>query len=126
VNDARPADVARRVSDSVQAGAVVACLGLAFKADIDDLRETPSVEVVRLLGEARPDLTILAVEPHVERLPEALESQAGVSLVSVEAALDKSECVVLLVDHADFRALDPSSLTGHVVVDTRGLWRHLT
>jgi len=126
VNDARPAHVARRVSYSVEQGAVVACLGLAFKADIDDLRESPSVEVVRLLGAARPDLTILAVEPHVERLPEPLESQAGVSLVSVETALDKSECVVLLVDHAEFRALAPSSLAGHVIVDTRGLWRQPT
>ncbi len=126
VNDARPADVARRVSDSVEQGAVVACLGLAFKADIDDLRESPSVEVVKLLGQSRPDLTILAVEPHVERLPEPLESQPGVSLVSMETALDKSECVVLLVDHAEFRALDPSTLAGQAIVDTRGLWRHLT
>ena len=84
-------------------GATVACLGLAFKADVDDLRESPAVEVTRELALARPDLTLLAVEPHVQRLPEQLAT-GPVVLTGLDEALARSDVVLLLVDHAEFKA----------------------
>jgi UDP-N-acetyl-D-mannosaminuronic acid dehydrogenase len=123
VNDDRPLEVARQIGEKAAPDGVVACFGLAFKADVDDLRESPAIEVVQRLAAARPDLTLLVVDPHVHQLPAALAQQPNVSLVSMGTALDKSSCVALLVDHADFRDLELSRLTGHVVVDTRGLWR---
>ena len=72
INDGRPASVVRRISELAPQGSTVACLGLAFKAEIDDLRESPSVEVTAELARARPDLRILASEPHCASLPPEL------------------------------------------------------
>jgi UDP-N-acetyl-D-mannosaminuronic acid dehydrogenase len=105
-NDARPV--------------VVACLGLAFKADVDDLRESPAVEITRLLA-GDPALRVLAVEPHARALPKALDP-AKVALVPLEDALAQAEVLVLLVDHKIFKAVAPEKLVGKRVVDTRGIW----
>ena len=123
VNDARPGDVVVRASAAAEEGATVVCLGLAFKADIDDLRESPSVEVTRMLAERRPDLTILAVEPHVTELPRELASLENVTLTPTDAAIRQADLVLLLVDHTAFRGIDPSLLAGTQVTDTRGIWR---
>jgi UDP-N-acetyl-D-mannosaminuronic acid dehydrogenase len=123
VNDSRPGHVVAQVDAAAAQGASVACLGLAFKADIDDLRESPAVEVTCELANRRPDLSLLAVEPHVERLPEQLRAFHAIELTELDDALDRAEVVVLLVDHAQFRTLAPSRLVGKAVVDTRGTWR---
>lgn len=125
INDARPLEVAGRISAGAATGATVACLGLAFKADIDDLRESPAVEVVRLLATERPDLRLLAVEPHVRALPAKLRDLSGVELATQDAALEKADVVALLVDHRGFRGIDPDRLKDRALVDTRGLWRDL-
>jgi UDP-N-acetyl-D-mannosaminuronic acid dehydrogenase len=123
-NDARPASVVARAADLAAPGATVACLGLAFKADVDDLRESPAVEVTRRLATDRPDLRVLAVEPHVRALPGALGALPNVTLTDTDDALAAADVVVLLVDHQPFRDLDPARLAGRAVVDTRGAWRH--
>jgi UDP-N-acetyl-D-mannosaminuronic acid dehydrogenase len=61
------------------------------------------------------------VEPHLDTLPETL---AGVGeLVGLEEAINRSDVVVLLVDHDSFKAVKRRSLRGKAVLDTRGLWR---
>jgi UDP-N-acetyl-D-mannosaminuronic acid dehydrogenase len=122
-NDARPGSVVSRVAALAAEGATVACLGLAFKADVDDLRESPAVEVTRLLATGRPDLKVLAVEPHVRTLPGALDPLPNVTLAGTDDALQAADVVVLLVDHEPFRSLDRGRLAGRAVVDTRGAWR---
>jgi UDP-N-acetyl-D-mannosaminuronic acid dehydrogenase len=122
-NDARPGSVVSRVAALAAEGATVACLGLAFKADVDDLRESPAVEVTRLLATERPDLKVLAVEPHVRTLPGALDPLPNVTLAGTDDALQAADVVVLLVDHEPFRSLDRGRLAGRAVVDTRGAWR---
>ena len=117
--------VAGGISAGAAIGATVACLGLAFKADIDDLRESPAVEVVRLLAAERPDLRLLAVEPHVRALPAKLQELPGVELVPLDEALAKADVAALLVDHRPFRSIEPDRLAGRTLVDTRGLWRDL-
>lgn len=115
VNDAKP----HWVIDKVLAKAkkfkrpTIACLGLAFKADVDDLRESPSVEIVRDLK--KHDIAdLLVCEPNIR-------SHAEFELVSLKDALDRADIVLILVDHKPFKALTPSQLIEKVVIDTRGI-----
>ncbi|GAB2526357.1 UDP-N-acetyl-D-mannosamine dehydrogenase [Microbulbifer agarilyticus] len=121
VNDARPAYVAEQVLHASQnhTAPVIACLGLAFKPDIDDLRESPAMEVVRELSE-RCGSQLLAVEPHIDILPADIASH-GVSLSSLDEALARADIVVVLVDHSSFLAIDSNQLAGKTVIDSRGL-----
>jgi UDP-N-acetyl-D-mannosaminuronic acid dehydrogenase len=98
----------------------VACLGLSFKPNIDDLRESPAVEVVRLLAEL-PNVRIIAAEPNARALPHELEG-LGIVFTDALSAIDQAEIVVLLVDHRQFNLIDPEALKDKKLVDTRGLW----
>ncbi|SJN33926.1 UDP binding domain-containing protein [Luteococcus japonicus] len=124
VNDAKPAWVVEQVRKAVELhpGAVVACLGLAFKADIEDLREAPSIAIVQTLAKELTDAKVIAVEPHVDALPKSLAGR-GVDLMGLDEALEQADVVVLLVDHTVFKNLDRTRLADHVVIDTKGLWR---
>jgi UDP-N-acetyl-D-mannosaminuronic acid dehydrogenase len=88
----------------------IACLGLAYKADVDDTRESPAIKVVELLR--AEGFEVQAYDPHVPmgRVPEQVDS--------LEAALDGADVVVILTDHTEFRELE---LRGYVVVDTRNV-----
>lgn len=123
VNDAKPGLVVDKVRAAV-AGRdrpTVAVLGLAFKANIDDLRESPARRIVGDVLGAVPGATVLVVEPHVEELPAELRDRDDVELVPLETAYSRGDVVAVLVDHDAFRA---SPYTGPApVVDTRGLWR---
>jgi UDP-N-acetyl-D-mannosaminuronic acid dehydrogenase len=119
VNDSKPHHVVAQVIQATQgiAQPVVACLGLAFKANIDDLRESPSVEITAEL--AQKGLKVLAVEPHVEKLPASLEGK--VELTDLTAALKHAHVIVLLVDHQAFGSLTLAQLAGKKLIDTRGM-----
>jgi UDP-N-acetyl-D-mannosaminuronic acid dehydrogenase len=101
-------------------------LGLAFKADIDDLRQSPAVDVVRLLATTQPHHRVLAVEPHVNQLPQSLAELPNVELAESRDAIRESNTVVLLVDHQSFKDLDTELLRGKNIIDTRGTWRHIS
>lgn len=98
---------------------IIACLGLAFKADIDDLRESPALDIVKDLS-GRNVGTVLAVEPNIQELPESLQG-GNIELASLNTALEKANVVVVLVDHKQFKAVDKSELARKVVIDTRGI-----
>jgi UDP-N-acetyl-D-mannosaminuronic acid dehydrogenase len=100
----------------------IACLGLAYKANIDDLRESPAIEVVRLLSELNAG-RILVVEPNIDTLPNELASLEQTSLCNLSDALDQSDIIVLLVDHSPFLAVNRARLEDKTVFDTRGIWR---
>jgi len=124
VNDGKP----EWVLDKVRAAAegleqpVIAALGLAFKPDIDDLRESPALDIAAALPGAVPGATVLAVEPNVTELPAKLAG-GPVQLVGLDEALERADVVVLLVDHREFKELDRERLSGKRVIDTRGTWR---
>ncbi|MFP6730089.1 MAG: UDP-N-acetyl-D-mannosamine dehydrogenase [Alphaproteobacteria bacterium] len=121
VNDAKPGHLAEQIIHAANDmdAPVIACLGLAYKADIDDLRQSPAMDVVRLLAKAKAG-QILCVEPHIETLPAELE---GATLSSLDDALDKADIVVLLVDHKDFKLVARDRLSEKQVFDARGIWR---
>ncbi len=118
VNDHKPHHVVAQVRAAAaqHAQPVVACLGLAFKANVDDLRESPAVEITAALAAA--GLTVLAVEPHVRVLPPSLAGKA--KLVSLEEAMAAANVIVLLVDHRAFGSLTLASFPGKALIDTRG------
>lgn len=119
-NDAKPYYVIDQISEAADQfkRPVVACLGLAFKADIDDLRESPALQIVENL--LQQDVgEIIAVEPNIETLPESLNGK--VELVSLEKALSQANVVVVLVDHKEFKSTDKSAFAKKVVIDTRGI-----
>jgi len=124
VNDSKP----ERVLGWVRAAAarfpqpVIACFGLAFKADVDDLRESPAVEIVERLAHDGVG-EILAVEPHIKALPAVLAGAGKVQLVEAKAALARANVVVLLVSHRAFGDIDRGKLAGKAVIDTRGFWK---
>jgi UDP-N-acetyl-D-mannosaminuronic acid dehydrogenase len=116
-NSAKPGWVVARVAQSAQhlERAAVACLGLAYKPDIDDLRESPALEVVRRLAAVgRYDLRV--VEPHLQSHPE-------LALSGIEAALDGADIVLLLVAHRQFRQIPRALVEGKIVIDTCGALR---
>ncbi len=113
VNDAKPGWVLEKVQAVAKPGAVVACLGLAYKPDVDDLRESPGVEVARELVKQGYDVRV--VEPHLD--------EWEIPLVGLEAAVGAADVVVTLTGHSAFKGLDRSLLKGKAVVDAVGLWR---
>lgn len=127
VNDAKPDWVIGQIEKAVPASCanrpdrpVVACFGLAFKPDIDDLRESPALEICRRL--ASPDrFEVLAVEPHISQLPDAMCE--NLRLLGAEEAIKRADVVALLVDHSAFRDIPSELLDGKAIVDTRGFWR---
>jgi UDP-N-acetyl-D-mannosaminuronic acid dehydrogenase len=122
VNDGKP----HYVVDQVKASAgqfhspVIACLGLAFKADVDDLRESPAMDIVQHLVAEKVG-RVIVVEPHISELPITLKG--SVDLASIDAAVDAADVVVLLVNHKEFLEFNRRNLEGKSVVDTRGVWR---
>jgi UDP-N-acetyl-D-mannosaminuronic acid dehydrogenase len=99
---------------------VIACLGLSYKADVDDLRESPAVEIVeRLAREGVGEL--LVVEPHVNSLPKNL-TELGLKLWDFDQATERANILLLLVDHASFLTVDHDVVKDKIVVDTRGVW----
>ena len=126
VNDHKPFHVAEQVARKTSrfVNPTVACLGLAYKPNVDDLRESPAIEIVRHLADACPDLDIRVAEPHVSVLPPQLDSMVNVRLEAASEAIAAADIVVLLVGHDHFKSLSRSRLAGKVVYDTVGFWRY--
>ena len=124
VNDAKPHHVVNRVLGKADRfkNPRIACFGLAFKADIDDLRESPSVDICVELAKSI-DGTLLVVEPNIDELPASLNQIHNLQLCSMQQALEDTDIVLGLVDHKEFKALSREHLVEKVVIDTRGIWR---
>jgi UDP-N-acetyl-D-mannosaminuronic acid dehydrogenase len=123
VNDGKPQWVIQQVKDKVKSfltdhpdkkasDITVACFGLAFKPDVDDLRESPALEITRELS-ADNDFNVIAVEPNVDSV------DADFDLVNLDNALTQADVFVLLVDHKAFKQFKPNSA---YVIDTKGIW----
>jgi UDP-N-acetyl-D-mannosaminuronic acid dehydrogenase len=123
-NDSKPEWVVQKVLEAVgdKVAPKIAVLGLAFKANIDDLRESPAVAIVEKLSLKVDAGELLVVEPHVENLPRQLSGLENVVLGELEASLAAADAVLLLVDHDAFKEMDRGLLAGKSVVDTRGIW----
>ena len=123
VNDEMPKVVADRVVAVCEGldAPVVTCLGLAYKADAADLRESPAIKVVRDL-QGRMKGRILVVEPFASELPAEIAVDENTELVGLDDGLASADVVVLLTDHSVFAEISSESLASKSVVDSRGLW----
>lgn len=121
VNDYKPHYVIEKIAAAADQfkKPVIACFGLAFKADIDDLRESPALEIVNSLAEKGIG-KVIAVEPNIDTLPGKFKD-VGVELSDVESALNNANIIVVLVDHKEFKVIDKSSFATKIVIDTRGI-----
>jgi len=120
VNDAKPEHVVTRVEALMadHPGARVACLGLSYKADVDDFRESPALAVAQRLS-GRHEGRILCADPYAEMMPAA--KRAGLTLIEPELALAWADIVLVLVGHTAFRTLRRPD--DKPVVDAVGFWR---
>jgi UDP-N-acetyl-D-mannosaminuronic acid dehydrogenase len=119
VNDGKPHYVVEHILELAKQFAQprIGCLGLTYKADVDDLRESPAVEIVRELRK-RCDGEVLACDPYVspQRFTEF-------PLFSFEEVIAHCPMLVLLTDHRQFKDIPRRVLQEKVIVDTRGVWR---
>ena len=127
-NDAKPAWVLGRIDRAVTgflarnpgrhpSDVTLACWGLAFKPDIDDLRESPALDIARDLCDRHPG-PVLVVEPHVRSLPPSL---ARARKADMDEALARADLHVLLVGHSAFRGLGPDAWGDASLIDAVGL-----
>jgi UDP-N-acetyl-D-mannosaminuronic acid dehydrogenase len=122
VNNAKPQFVVDQVAlrASKLRSPVIACLGLTYKADVDDLRESPAIEIVRRLAEIGVG-ELLLVEPHISVLPPTL-AQLGLRLWDFDRAIERADILLVLVDHRAFADVDRAAVKNKIVIDTRGAW----
>ncbi|MFL0802354.1 MAG: UDP-N-acetyl-D-mannosamine dehydrogenase [Agarilytica sp.] len=95
----------------------IACLGLAFKANIDDLRESPALNIAKEISTYHPG-ALIAVEPNIDKLPKELRST--ISLESLEVAMVESDIAVILVDHKEFKEKNVD-FKNKLIIDTKGI-----
>lgn len=98
----------------------VACMGLAFKANIDDFRESPALKVAAALAERFGD-RICIVEPYARELPASFRG-TGATLTDVDTAIETCSVMIVLVDHDVFRSIPLEERVNKRVLDTRGIW----
>ncbi|MBW6473981.1 MAG: UDP-N-acetyl-D-mannosamine dehydrogenase [Anaerolineaceae bacterium] len=123
VNDSQPdhvVDLIKRILGGLE-NKKVTVLGLAYKPDVDDLRESPAIEITHKLAESGASVT--AFEPFK---PDFMVP--GVLMATtLEEAVRQAEIIVLLVNHTEFKRLDPHELVSitpaRVILDTVGAWK---
>jgi len=126
VNDAKPHWVVDKIkvaiADFLQANpnkttknVTIACYGLAFKPDIDDLRESPALHISQNIAHMHSGKT-LAVEPNIHELPKNVES---IELIQFDVANENADIHLMLVDHKEFK---DKKFSAEFIIDTKGIW----
>jgi UDP-N-acetyl-D-mannosaminuronic acid dehydrogenase len=121
-NDAMPYHVLTLVQKALPTATpdtyTIAVFGLTFKADIDDVRESPALHIAQML--VRAGYNVRTYDPHVVEH----ETMSGAVTRSASAALDGADLLLILVDHSEFKKLAPEDAAGMAnkrVIDTRNI-----
>jgi UDP-N-acetyl-D-mannosaminuronic acid dehydrogenase len=115
VNERKPMWVLEQILKHAQKlkTPTVACLGITYKANIDDIRESPALQIVnQLINQLSGE--VLVADPNVK-------SSTNFPLVDYKLAIDRADIVVILVDHEEFIALPASTMNEKIIIDTRGI-----
>lgn len=115
VNDSKPEWVIERVRKCAAKfkKPVIGCLGLAFKADVDDLRESPALEIVKRIKEEQLG-EIMVCEP-------LIHSHPNFELHTLDATMKSADIILILVDHRQFKSITAARTADKIVIDTRGV-----
>lgn len=115
INNSMPDFVLQCVESILDKGTKIAVFGLTYKGNIDDVRESPAMEIVSLLADKEFDLSIH--DPHVT------EDQVNFPLQTFEDAISNAECILILTDHKEFKELDEdlivSKMKNPIILDTK-------
>ena len=125
VNDSKIAYTVERAVALIEENsfAAVACCGLTFKANVDDMRESPALEVARQLASRYGD-RIKIVEPNIRELPGEIASH-GAALTDLDEAIRQCEVAIVLVDHDQFKTIPLSERRHLAVLDMKGIWQDM-
>jgi UDP-N-acetyl-D-mannosaminuronic acid dehydrogenase len=122
VNDAKPRFVVAQIRERAERlkNPVIACLGLTYKPDVDDLRESPALAIATALADDSEG-RILVADPNLRELPAPLAKLPNVSLCDTFDAVRKADIVAILVAHSPFRKIPQDELMRRMVIDATGL-----
>jgi UDP-N-acetyl-D-mannosaminuronic acid dehydrogenase len=122
VNDGKVDHVIARATEMIAANPSlkVGCMGLAFKANIDDFRESPALKVAEQLAH-NFGAQISIIEPYASALPKEFNG-TGARLIDIDTALLECDILVTLVDHDAFKAIPLAERADKIVYDVRGIW----
>lgn len=127
VNDSKPEFVLSKIDDALaefdykSEHPHIGILGITFKPDIDDIRESPALRIAEQIALRHPQAFVDIVEPNLSHLPQTLNSLANVRRVDLAETLKQADVLIVLVDHYQFH-LNAKEISEHpCVIDTRGL-----
>ena len=122
VNNGKPDYVIAKAEKLIaeNPNAKIACLGLSFKANIDDFRESPALYIAEKLAQKYGE-RLQIVEPYCELLPSMFDG-TGVAHVSLEQAFQDCDIIIVLVDHQQFKKISPNQYADKILLDTRGIY----
>jgi UDP-N-acetyl-D-mannosaminuronic acid dehydrogenase len=118
VNDSKPLFVLEKILQATREfkHPRIACLGIAYKPDTDDLRESPVIKILQAMG-SKTAFKVNVVEPNIKALPVSLAAFPQFELTSLANALDSADIVVLMVAHKEFQVLNTKDLQGKKFID---------
>ncbi|MGP5617928.1 UDP-N-acetyl-D-mannosamine dehydrogenase [Corynebacterium casei] len=124
VNDSKPDFLVDKIAEAIENSLndVVALFGLSFKANIEDLRESPSLRVLDLFRQKFPFHKVLVVEPNIRELPSRYRNDSYIELVQLEDALMKADTLVFLVDHHEFLNIQLDDIGHKTIIDAKGIF----
>lgn len=123
VNDDKPRRIAAQIARLASRfrSPVVACYGLSYKPDVDDVRESPALAIAEQIA-GSDDIRLLVCEPNLAELPPTLAGRGNVELVDSDRAREEADIVTFLVSHRQFKRLDADLYLSKAVVDAVGLF----
>ena len=125
VNDSKTEFVLEKIknavilSNKVKNKLTITCLGITFKPNIDDLRESPALLIARRVGKMGFSKQFI-VEPNISEIPKGFDKDVT-KLTDLEEAIKSANILVLLVDHSQFKKIDLNVLSSKYIIDTRGI-----
>jgi UDP-N-acetyl-D-mannosaminuronic acid dehydrogenase len=127
VNDGKPRYVVAQIHERAERfkRPVVACLGLTYKPDVDDTRESPAIEIVAELANAGRE-RILVADPNLRGLPPELAAYSNLEFCDTREAVRQADIVAVLVAHSPFRKIPREEMMRRVVIDAAGLTEQST